>query len=108
MPTDLPIACSLSAAEQSSRLTEISAIGGAALLSVETTGRHATLRFRAGRPTRERLVAIVAAEAKCCAFLEMELREETEAIELIIDAPSGAESVLAELVDAFDGHATSA
>jgi hypothetical protein len=105
MPIDLPIACSLSATEQSSRLAEMRAIGRAALLSANVAGRHATLRFRAGGATRERLAGIVAAEAKCCAFLEMELREDAEAIELIIDAPAGAESVLAELVDAFDGHA---
>jgi hypothetical protein len=108
MPTDLPIACSLSATEQSSRLAEMSAIGRAALLSANVAGGHARLRFRIGGETRERLAGIVAAEAKCCAFLDMELREETEAMELVIHAPDGAESVLAELVDAFDAPATAA
>ncbi len=108
MPTDLPIACSLSAGEQSTRLAEMSAIGEAALLSADVASRHAALRFRAGGATRERLAGIVAAEAKCCAFLDMELREERQAIELIIDAPAGAEPVLAELVGAFDGRRTAA
>jgi hypothetical protein len=108
MPTDLPIACSLSAAEQSSRLAEMSAIGQSALLGVETTGSHATLRFRAGGATRERLAAIVVAEAECCAFLDMALREEREVIDLTITAPAGAEPVLGGLVAAFGGQASTA
>jgi hypothetical protein len=105
MPTDLPIACSLSAADRSSRLAEMSAIGRSALRGAETTARHARLRFRAGSGTRARLAAIVVAEAECCAFLDMTLREKTEVIELTINAPAGAEPALEELVAAFSGQA---
>jgi hypothetical protein len=108
MPTDLPITCSLSAAEQSLRLAEMSATGQSALLSAETTGSHATLRFRADGGTRERLAAIVAAEAECCAFLDMALGEETEVIYLTITAPASAGPVLGDLVAAFSGQASAA
>jgi hypothetical protein len=47
--------------------------------------------------------AVVAAEARCCAFLTMEVREEHDAVVLTIVAPEGAEPVLSELVDAFAG-----
>jgi hypothetical protein len=85
----------------------MSAIGQSALLGAEAHGRQATLRFRAGGATRSRLAAIVAAEAECCAFLDMHLRPGTELIELTISAPAGAEPVLEELVAAFSGKAAS-
>ena len=60
-----------------------------------------TLRFRANGDTRARLEAIVAAEAECCPFLNMDLREEAGALVLEIRAPQGAEPVVAEMVSAF-------
>jgi hypothetical protein len=103
MRLDLPIACSLTVTELPARLAEMSAIGQAGLLSAETTGTQATLRFRCESGTRERLAAVVAAEAECCPFLNMTLTDEPDAIELIIDAPTGAEPVLDDLVAAFTG-----
>src|SRR5947209_19732274 len=103
MPTELPLACTLTATEMSARLAEMSAIGGAALLGAVTAGPRATLRFRGGRDTRARLTAVVAAEAECCAFLNMTLRDGPDAVELIIDAPTGAVLVLDELLAAFRG-----
>jgi hypothetical protein len=103
MATDLPIACSLTAAERPARLAEMAAIGTASLLGVETGDASATLRFRKYAETRERLEAIVAAEAECCAFMAMTLGNEPEAIVLTIDAPAGAEPVMRQLVRAFGG-----
>lgn len=109
MPTDLPIACSLSATEIPAHLDEISAFGRAApLLSVETAPAHTTLRFRAEGDTHERLAAIVAAESECCAFLDMTLRVGPQAVELAIAAPPGAEPVLDSLVAAFSGQVRTA
>ncbi len=104
MSTEPPIACSLNAAEMPGRLAEMAAIGQSGLLAVETKDARAVLRFRAGAQTRERLEAIVAAEAECCAFLSMELRHEPCAVVLIIEAPEGAEPVLDELVSAFSNE----
>jgi hypothetical protein len=104
MPTELPIACSLSATELPVRLAEIAGLGRAALLDVRQDGTHAQLRFAAGAGVRERVDAVVAAETQCCAFLEMRVSDDPDAVVLNIAAPKGAEVVLAELVDAFRGE----
>jgi hypothetical protein len=101
MPTELPIACSLSATELPVRLAEMSDLGRAALLDVERSGTRAVLHFRAGADTSRRLAAIVAAEARCCAFLDMRLRDADGGLALTIDAPPDAAPVLDELVAAF-------
>lgn len=101
MPDELPIACSLSATELPKRLQEMGALGRDALLDTRADGTRAQLRFAAGAGVRERVDAIVAAESQCCAFLEMQVADEPDTVVLTIEAPEGAEVVLAELVDAF-------
>ena len=99
MPPERPIACSLSGAELSQRLAEMSSIGRAHLLGVRTHGARSVLRFRAG--ARHRLAAVVAAEAECCPFLRMNLADKSGPMELTIDAPVGAEAVVQDIVNAF-------
>lgn len=103
MTNDTPIACSLTAAELPARLAAMTEIGFTARLDAETTSTHAELRFQPTADTRERLTAIVAAEANCCAFLRFELHQASDAIVLTIDAPEdpAATLVLHDLVDAF-------
>jgi hypothetical protein len=101
MAPELPITCSLTAAELPARLAEMAAIGRSSLLGAEASGRSALLRFRDDRDTRTRLAAIVAAEAECCSFLTMRLNDAPGAIGLSIEAPAGAELVLRELASAF-------
>jgi hypothetical protein len=103
MPAELPIACSLSATELTQRLAAIAGLGREALIDVHSEPCRARLRFAAGPGVRRRLVAIVNAESECCAFLAMNVSDEADAVLLTIDAPAGAEIVLAELVDAFRG-----
>ena len=98
MKSDTPIACSLSATDLSARLAEMKRLGQDALLSVDGAG---TLRFRADGDTKARLEAIVAAEAECCPFLDMDLREEADDVLLTIVAPEGAEPIAADLIEAF-------
>ena len=105
MPTELPIACSLSAAELPVRLAEMADIGRTSLVGAERDGARATLRFRDRGDTRERLAAIVAAEARCCAFLDMTLDAGDDGLVLSIRAPADAAPVLGELVSAFAGAA---
>jgi hypothetical protein len=104
MTTESPIACSLDADELKQRLAEISTVGGAALRDVQSMPSQAILRFAAGDETRQRLAAILAAEARCCAFMTFELRDEADAIVMTISAPEGAELVLDDLVAAFNGE----
>ncbi len=98
---DLPIACSLDADALQQRLDEVRAVGREALLGTASDG---TLRFRATPATRARLEAIVAAEAECCAFLTLDLREADGELRLTLSAPEGAEPVAAELAGAFAGR----
>ncbi len=97
---DVPLACSLDAPSLGERLAEIRALGRDALLAAEPEG---VLRFRATPETRRRLERIVAAEAECCAFLSLDLREADGELRLAIAAPPGAEPVAAGLVEAFAG-----
>ena len=104
MNTNIPIVCSLDADELEQRLAEIGAVGADALRDVQSLPGEAILRFAAGEETRERLEAIVAAEARCCAFMSFDLCEEPGAIVMRISAPDGAELVLDDLVGAFSGE----
>jgi hypothetical protein len=108
MPNDLPIACSLDATALPRRLAEMRDVGRDALLDVDRSDRRAVLRFRAGAETRARLAAIVAAEASCCAFLDMTMQDDDAAVALSISAPPGAEPVLDDLVAAFSGEVQAA
>jgi len=102
MPSELPIACSLSDSELPRRLAEMADVGSANLVAVQTEDGRAELRFAV--EVRERLAALVAAETECCAFLQLELDEQPDALLLTIDAPAGGEPILEELIAAFRGE----
>ena len=93
MSTELPIACTLSAAEMPARLAEIAALAARAVEEEQDADRL-VLRFRHEGETRVRLEALVAAEAECCAFLQFVLIEDAEAVSLTITAPPGQGDVL--------------
>ena len=76
-------------------------LGRSALVGSSCEGGRAELRFEPG--ARERVEAIAAAEADCCAFLTMDVRAEDDAVVWMLEAPPGAEGVLDELVSAFRG-----
>jgi hypothetical protein len=101
MPNSSPIACSLTATELPERLAEMARLGREALVSVSAEPQRAELRFAAEREVRERVQAIAAAEAQCCAFLTLSVGDEADAVVLTIEAPENAEPVLADLVEAF-------
>ncbi len=105
MPEEMPIACTLSAAELSTRVGEMSALGREALLDARSDEGSARLAFADAAGVRERMDAIVAAESRCCAFLSMSVGREPGAVVLTIEAPAGAGPVLSDLVDAFRGAA---
>jgi hypothetical protein len=102
--SELPIACSLSATDLTARLNQMAELGRAALVDVRHQDRRAELRFADDAGVRDRVDGIVAAESQCCAFLELNVRDEPDTIALTIQAPHGAELVLQELVDAFRGR----
>jgi hypothetical protein len=81
------------------RAAEMAAIGRASLIGAEAEDGRAVLRFRVD--ARDRVAAVVAAEAECCPFLTMRLREEPGALVLGIEAPASAEPVLEGILAAF-------
>jgi hypothetical protein len=98
---DAPIACSLGASALEQRLIEMAEIGADRLISRETDGDRHLLRFRADADTRRRLKEIVAAEAECCAFLDLSLSEKGGDLVLAIAAPLDGQTLADGLADAF-------
>jgi hypothetical protein len=95
------IACTLGPAEMPGRLREIAALGREALVAVERAGATATLRFAPDDGVARRLDAIVAAEARCCAFLTFERAGNGDAHVLRIAAPEEGAFMVDALVAAF-------
>jgi hypothetical protein len=102
MTTNLPIACTLSTDELPARLHEIRSLSRLALRDKRLDGVRAELRFAPLRGVHERLAAIVAAESRCCAFLDIQLAATPTELTLTIEAPTDAAPVLGMLLDAFD------
>jgi hypothetical protein len=101
MTEALPIACSLDPGDLKRRLTAIAAIGAASLLGHESEGTRHLLRFRSDAATRRRLEEIVAAEAACCAFLDLKLEERGGELVLSVEAPEDAQPIADELAATF-------
>lgn len=104
MPQDIPIACTLNAVDLPVRLAQMRTIGADALRSVERSGPRAELRFAPS--VRERLDDVVAAESRCCVFLNIDVAVRDEDLVLTIVAPAGAEPIMSDLVAAFEGKAS--
>jgi hypothetical protein len=106
MPSSLPIACSLSAEEQSKRLLEMAALSDR-VLGVHPSGdRDTIVEFRGDLETKARLERIVDAERECCPFLELALSDHGSKLAVSISGPEGAEPVIQEMVGAFSRAAT--
>ena len=95
MPHAAPIACALTGDELPERLADARELGEKALVGLEVFDRRAVLRFSG---ERERVDALVAAENRCCSFLEFEVAEDRERIELRIATPEGGELPMRSLV----------
>jgi hypothetical protein len=100
----LPIACTLDPAQMPQRGDEIRALGRDGLEAVERGELSVTLHFRRDPSIRARVEAIVAAESRCCAFLDFTVTEAEDATVLTIAAPEGAQPALHDLADLFSGR----
>ena len=99
-----PIACTLGESDLRQRLDEIAALGREALIAQEESGGIHTLRFRRDDETRRRLEQIVAAESRCCSFLDLSLVERDGELILSLDAPIEGRPVADELARAFSAQ----
>jgi hypothetical protein len=100
----IPIACSLDADDYATRLAKIRAVGEGSLVSSEwhADGAGADLFFRDEGEIGSRLREVIAAEAKCCAFLDMRLDREDGRLRLSISGPADAEPFVQDLVQSFE------
>lgn len=96
-----PIACTLGESDLSQRLDKIATLGAESLLRHEFKDGAHTLLFRHDHWTRRQLEEIVAAEARCCSFLDLSLGERDGELILVIDAPGEGRPVADELAGAF-------
>ena len=99
--TEIPIACSLSAAEQGERRDAAQRLVAAALLDARVTDRGAMLRFSgAAEPALRELIA---AERECCPFLTFELSERGDGLSLAVSGPPEARPIVLELFGLASG-----
>jgi hypothetical protein len=105
MTKALSIACSLGSSDLRLRLAAIAEIGRQSLIDHDIdAGRH-VLRFRLDATTRKRLEEIIAAEAKCCSFLDLILDERGGELVLSVAAPQDGQAVADEFAATFAGTA---
>jgi hypothetical protein len=92
---DQPIACSLPSADYAERRAHIDDITRSALLGREPIESGERLTFAAGAEADLR--ELIAAEAKCCSFLKMELDRRGDTLALDVTGPEDAQPLIAEL-----------
>jgi hypothetical protein len=97
----LPIACSLGASDLQARLRELGAFGRANLIERAAGDDGPHLRFRRTPEAEARLRSIIEAERRCCPFLDFDLVEDDDALELRITAPDDGLPVAEQLAAAF-------
>ena len=101
MTEPTPIACSLDSRELRRRLDQIAEVGADSLIGRDADGDEHVLRFRSDAQTRRRLEEIVAAEARCCSFLDLTLEEQDGELVLTLAAPADGQPVADQLAAAF-------
>ena len=87
-------ACMLSPGELEVRVQEWRDLAENALTRTAEPGRVVST-YPASDAIRRRLRTLIEAEARCCSFLEFDIRDGAEAIEVELRYPDGFESVLA-------------
>jgi hypothetical protein len=93
-----PIACTLSPGDYRRRADELTALAAGSLRARERIDGGQRLVFSDSDQIAPQLRAVVAAEAGCCAFLQMELTRTADGLVLDITGPPDAQVVIAELL----------
>jgi hypothetical protein len=92
--TDQPIACTLTPDGLTARRALIDALAADGLLERTPTGSGLRVRLRDRPDIEQRTRELVAAESRCCAFLDFELRREDGDLWLDISGPEDARPVI--------------
>ena len=91
---ELPIACTLGAADMPQRRRRWEAIANSAMLASEHTTGGARQTYRPGEEVECELAELIRLEAECCAFLDFDLRREGDRLVLDISGPPEAASII--------------
>jgi hypothetical protein len=92
-----PIACTLSPGQYRQRTGHLADLAARALLARQPTTEGERLVFADDAETERELRAAVAAEARCCAFLRLDLQRTEAGLVLDIAGPAEARPIIAEL-----------
>jgi MerR family transcriptional regulator, copper efflux regulator len=98
--TEPPLACTLDAGQMSARLIAFDELAQDALLEQHDLPEGVRLRLRNSPAIERRTRELVAAEARCCAFLDFRLRVDDDALELEITGPEHARTIIDQLLAA--------
>lgn len=85
------IACPLTADEHAARIAWIRELNEAALSGYDRDGLRMRLKYRPAAAARAR--EFVRRERQCCPFLRLATEEHPDAFSVIVDAPTGLDSV---------------
>jgi hypothetical protein len=91
----IPIACTLGPAEQSDRVAEWQAFGGAFVIRAEVHGTVARFQLERSDEVLAAAVSLSQREKECCAFFEFTVELGATERWLVARVPPGAEEVLA-------------
>jgi hypothetical protein len=92
--SDLPIACTLTPDGMTARLALIDALATDGLLSRTPTDRGLRVRLRDTPEIETRTRELIAAESKCCAFLDFDLARDDGELVLDVSGPEDARAVI--------------
>jgi uroporphyrinogen-III synthase len=95
--SDIPIACSLDAADLADRTEEVRRLAARALIGRERTREGQLLRFRDSGDTEAELRDVVAREKACCPFFEFALERGDGELRLEVTAPEAAQPLIDSL-----------
>lgn len=87
---DLPIACTLTPEGMTARLALIDALAADGLLDRTPTATGLRIRLRDTPEIERRTRELIAAESRCCAFLELTLGRDGSALVLDVAGPADA------------------
>ncbi len=102
---DQPIACTLAADQYKDRTGELADLADRALRSRRETADGERLVFADSAEIERELRSAIDAEARCCAFLRIELTRGEEGLVLDIAGPRDARPIIAELFASQDSVA---
>ena len=91
---DVPIACTLSPDNLQHRLSLIDALAVDGLLDRSPIDNGVRVRLRDTPDIERRTLELVAAESRCCAFLDFDLRRQDGRLVLDISGPEDARPVI--------------